>query len=425
MTSMLTGSLFRSLSASLLLAAALSACSDDGDAAQGTGAAQPEPRLATWAVSPQDYNEVLPGGAFPPPVPMALENQTLRQIMRVSVGGANARVRFSNLFGAAPLSLAGAHIARAGAGSAIDVSSDAQLTFGGQTSVTIPAGQEQWSDPSPLALTRGQDVAVTLFVSDPAPVSTVHTVGQQTQFLTAGNALAAASFSDPTTIASYYWVTGIDVTVPGGGGVIVTFGDSITDGVGSTLDTNHRYPNYLAERVRGEARLAGYGVIDEGISGNRILNDVAGPSALSRFRRDVNGQSGASHVIILIGINDLGFSGIVPEQAVTAEQVTGGLTQLISEARQASLDVFLATLLPLQGTMAPYYSDQTEALRGEVNAWIRGEAEVDGVIDFDRATQSPTNPLAMDAAYDSSDHLHPNDAGYQVMADAIDLSLFR
>ena len=166
-----------------LLALALCACGDEGDdLTQGSGGLQPAKRLMTWAVSPQDYNETFPGGALPPPAPLALENQTLRQLMHVSVGGSAARVRFSNLFGTAALSVAGAHIARGGAASTIDVSSDAPLTFGGQASVTIPAGQEMWSDPSPLELRGGEDVAVTLFVSGLAPVSTVHSVGSQPSF---------------------------------------------------------------------------------------------------------------------------------------------------------------------------------------------------------------------------------------------------
>ncbi|MEO8181726.1 MAG: SGNH/GDSL hydrolase family protein [Deltaproteobacteria bacterium] len=249
-------------------------------------------------------------------------------------------------------------------------------------------------------------------------------VAQQTEFVTTGNALSAPTFTDPETRNFNYWVTGIDVTSASRGGVIVAFGDSITDGVGSTPDTNHRYPNYLAERIRADAKLAGHGVIDEGISGNRILHDIAGPAALGRFERDVLEQSGASHVIILIGINDLGFSGFVPDQAVTAADVTGGLQTLISLAKARGLRVYLATLTPLQGTMAPYYSEQTETARGAVNAWIRTQADVEGVIDFDRAVQDAANPLAMNPAYDSGDHLHPSDAGYQVMANAIDVSLF-
>ena len=414
------------LCAALVGTILLPACSDSSnDLEQTTGAAQPGQWRASWAVSPQDYNAVFPGGAFPPPMPMAFENQSLRQIMHLSVGGKDVRVRFSNLFGTVPLSLSGAHIARAGAGSAIDTASDRELKFNGQTSVTIPVGQEQWSDPSALQIDSAQDVAVTLFLSGSTPVATVHSVAQQTQYVTAGNALSAASFSDPETRNSYYWTTGIDVVASGSGGVIVAFGDSITDGVGSTPDANHRYPNYFAERVRADARLASYGVIDEGISGNRVLNDVAGPKAIGRFARDVIEQSGASHVILLIGINDLGFSGIVPAQAVTATQVTDGLETMIAQAKANGLRAYLATLTPLQGTMAPYYSDQTELLRGTINTWIRSEADVDGVIDFDRAVQDPSNPLAMNPQYNSGDFLHPSDAGYQVMADAIDLGLFR
>jgi len=413
------------LPAAVLATTLLTACGDeDSDAEQTSNAAQPGQRLASWAVSPQDYNQTLPGSALPPPPPMGFANQSIRQVMHLSLGGTNARVRFSNLFGTEPLALAGAHIARAGAApSAIDATSDTELRFAGQASVTIPAGQEQWSDPSTLQVTSAEDVAVTLFLSGSVPVSTVHTEARQTEFVTAGNALSAPSFSAPETRTANYWVTGIDVTSPSGGGAIVTFGDSITDGVGSTPDANHRYPNYLFERVRTDPKLSGYSVIDEGISGNRILHDVAGPNALGRFERDVLQQSGASHVIILIGINDLGFSGFVLDQAVTAPDVTGGLETLVSQAKAKGLRVYLATLTPLQGTMAPYYSEQTETQRGAVNAWIRGNKVVDGIIDFDRAVQDPQNPLAMNPAFDSGDHLHPSDAGYQVMANAIDLSL--
>jgi lysophospholipase L1-like esterase len=243
--------------------------------------------------------------------------------------------------------------------------------------------------------------------------------------VTSGNALSAPSFTNPETRDSNYWVTGIDVTSPDAGGVIVAFGDSITDGVGSTAGANRRYPNLLAERLRADADLAGHGVVNAGISGNRILHDVVGPSALSRFERDVLGQSGATHVIILIGINDLGFSGFVPDEAVTADEVTDGLATLVSRAQASGLAVYLATLTPLEGTMAPYYGEQTESLRAAVNDWIRTEADVDAVVDFDRAVQDASNPLAMSPAYDSGDSLHPSDAGYQAMADAIDLSLFR
>ena len=413
------------LARAALLPALLLACSDSSESSETHNALQPGARRVTWAVSPQDYSEVFPGGVFPAPMPMMFANQSLRQIVHVSVGGSSPRVHLSNLFGAAPLVLGGVHVALAGAGSAIVAGTDTELRFGGQTAVTIPAGQEIWSDPGTLEIPAAADVAITLFVPGTAAVSTVHSVAQQTEFVTAGDALSAPSFANAEMRNSNYWLTGLDVTAPAAGGVIVAFGDSITDGVGSTSGANHRYPNYLAERLRADASLAGFGVADEGISGNRILHDVAGPAALSRFRRDALGQTGASHVIILIGINDLGFSGLAPDQAVTANDVTGGLSTLISQAKAGGLHVSLATLTPLKGTMAPYYGDQTEALRGAVNTWIRNDADVDAVIDFDRAVQSSADPLAMNPDFDSSDHLHPNDAGYQAMANAIDLSLFR
>jgi lysophospholipase L1-like esterase len=413
------------LAPAALLPALLLGCSDSSDSSQSQSALQPGARRATWAVSPQDYAEVFPGGVFPAPMPMMFSNQSIRQIAHVSVGGSSPRVHLSNLFGTSPLALGGVHLALASAGSAIVAGTDTPLRFGGQSAVTIPPGQEIWSDPGTLEIPAAADVAITLFVPGAAPVSTVHSVAQQTQFVTSGDALSAASFDQAETRNSNYWLTGLDVEAPSPGGVIVAFGDSITDGVGSTPGTNHRYPNYLAERLRADASLAGFGVADEGISGNRILHDVAGPSALRRFQRDALGQTGATHVILLIGINDLGFSGLAQDQAVTADDVTGGLSTLISQAKAGGLHVSLATLTPLKGTMAPYYSEQTEAARGAINAWIRNEADVDAVIDFDQAVQSSADPLAMNPDFDSSDHLHPNDAGYQAMANAIDLSLFR
>jgi lysophospholipase L1-like esterase len=413
------------LATAALLPVSLLACSDSGDTSQSKNALEPGARRATWAVSPQDYSEVFPGGVFPAPMPMMFSNQSLRQIVHVSVGGSNPRVHLSNLFGSTPLALGGVHLALAGAGSAIVAGTDTELRFGGQTSVTIPPGQEVWSDPGTLEIPAAANVAITLFVPGTAAVSTVHSVAQQTEFVTAGTALTAASFDAAETRNSNYWLTGLDVTAPAAGGVIVAFGDSITDGVGSTSDANHRYPNYLAERLRADPSLAGFGVADEGISGNRVLHDVAGPNALGRFQRDVLGQTGATHVLILIGINDLGFSGLAPDQAVTADDVIGGLSTLISQAKGGGLHVSLATLTPLKGTMAPYYSDQTEAARGTINTWIRNEADVDAVVDFDQAVQSSADPLAMNPDFDSSDHLHPNDAGYQAMANAIDLSVFR
>jgi lysophospholipase L1-like esterase len=177
----------------------------------------------------------------------------------------------------------------------------------------------------------------------------------------------------------------------------------------------------LAERLRSDPAFEGFGVVNEGISGNRVLNDVAGPSGISRFGRDVLGHSAATHVIILLGINDIGFSGFAPDMAVSAEQITDGLASMVQEAEAEGLATYLGTLLPLEGTMAPYYSEQSETVRAAVNAWIRNGAPVDGVIDFDLAMQDPTDPLQMLPAYNSGDFLHPGDMGYAAMANAVDL----
>jgi lysophospholipase L1-like esterase len=413
----------RALFGAVALVACVAACSD-ADPDQGVSPLAGSTRVATWGTAPQDYNEVFPGGVFPPPPPLSFRDQSIRQVVHISTGGDQPRVRLSNLFSAAPLSIAGAHVARSLGGAVIDTSTDTALRFDGQTSVSIPPGGEVWSDPADLSLETAADLAITLYVSGETPVTTVHGVALQTAFTVAGDALSSADLSAGEASTRYYWITGVDVVTSGTTGAIVAFGDSITDGVGSTPDTNHRYPNYLAERLRADPDWAGFGVVNEGISGNRVLSDVAGPSGISRFARDVLEHSAASHVIILLGINDIGFSGLMPAAAVTAEQITEGLASMVQQAQAEGLKAYLATLLPLQGTMPPYYSEQSEALRGAVNAWIRNDSPADGVIEFDLATQDPDNPLRMLPAYDSGDSLHPSDAGYDAMADAIDFGLF-
>jgi lysophospholipase L1-like esterase len=397
------------------------ACSGSDDNEEGVSPLASERRVATWGTAPQDYNEVFPGGAFPPPEPLSFSNQSLRQIVHISTGGSRPRVRLSNLFSTAPLSIAGAHVALSLGGSSIDTNTDTVLRFAGQTSATVPPGGELWSDPADLVLGTGADLAITLYLAGATPVTTVHGVALQTAHAVPGDALSSAELSGAETSTRYYWITAVDVVRSGRTGAIVAFGDSITDGVGSTENANHRYPNYLAERLRSDPDLEGFGVVNEGISGNRVLNDVAGPRGVSRFGRDVLGHSAASHVIILLGINDIGFSGFAPDMAVSAEQITDGLASMVQEAEAAGLATYLGTLLPLEGTMPPYYSEQSEAVRAAVNAWIRNDAPADGVIDFDLEMQDPAAPLRMLPAYNSGDFLHPGDMGYAAMANAIDL----
>jgi lysophospholipase L1-like esterase len=406
----------------LLAAMSVAGCGDEDSPERFT--------YAAWAASPQDYGELstMPG-AMPPP-PQMLENQTIRQVVHLSAGGEALRVRLSNLVGLEPLTVDGAGVALCVGGSAIDMSSQVDLTFDGLGRVTIAPGEEVWSDFVPLATPAEADLTVSLYIAGGANVATVHRLGQQTAFVATGNAVTAQSMAPeepapPAPRQSYYWLTGVDVASPQPTQVVVAFGDSITDGLGSTIDANQRYPNYLSRRLT--ARSPGgerFSSVNAGISGNRVLRDGRGPSGLSRFGRDALGQSGVSDVIILLGINDIGVSGRLPEQDASAEAITDGLATLIAEAEARDVRVFLGTLLPFKGTNPPYYSESAEAKRQAVNAWIRGNTDVAAVIDFDAAMKDGLDPLTMSPALDSGDHLHPNDAGYEAMANAIDITLF-
>ena len=395
------------------------------------GGSDDAPRLqATWTASPSDFNAP---SLFGPVTPSYIENQTVRQVMRISAGGTGVRVRLSNLFGPAALTVDQVHVARSNGGTQIDTSTDLVLTFGGKQAVTIPAGEEAWSDVVAATLPSNIDVAVTLYIAGKMQIGTYHQLGVQQTYVASGNVAGAATLTPITpNPTSYYWINGVDVQNTTARGTIVAFGDSITDGFNSTIDGSKRYPNDLSSRVLANAGSAGYSVVNAGISGNRILHDVFGPKAIDRFERDALLSTGASHVIVLIGINDIGFSNLIPSEVVTSDQITAGLQQLVDKAKGKSVKVYLATLTPFDhalgpdGNPSPYFDAPSEAKRQQVNAWIRANtAKADGVIDFDAALRDPNAPSKMRAAYDSGDHLHPNDQGYQAMATAIDLSLFR
>jgi lysophospholipase L1-like esterase len=227
---------------------------------------------------------------------------------------------------------------------------------------------------------------------------------------------------------SSFFLTDVEVEDSRDASAIVTLGDSITDGTASTPDTNHRWPNFLADRLQASRHDhdRDLGVLDQGISGNRILHDIAGTNALARLDRDVLSQSGVRYVTVLLGINDIGFSGVpgFTDQAVSADDIIAGLMQIIERAQARGLRIYGCTLTPFEGTFPGYYSPEGEIKRETVNEWIRTSDAYDAVIDFDKAVRDPSHPTRMLAAYDSGDHLHPNDAGYMAMANAIDLSLF-
>ena len=381
---------------------------------------------ATWTASPQDYNETLSLEGVPPTPPRAFQDQSIRHVMRVSAGGDKVRVRVSNLFGTAPVTLGGVHIARSTGGASIDVTTDTLLRFDGQQTVTVPARQETWSDEVDFPLPSQADVAVTVYVPQTTPAATVHSQGQQTQSIAAGKILGGETFTPTETSQSYFWVTGIDARSARTRGVIVAFGDSITDGAASTVDAARRYPDFLARRVAADPALKGFSVVNHGIGGNRVLQDVIGPRGVERFQRDVLGTAGVTHAIILLGINDIGFGGYAPTQAVTADAITAGLQSLVDQAKARDVKVFLGTLLPIKGTFPQYDTPENEAKRQAVNAWIRANtAGAQGIVDFEATTRDPANPLQLRPAYDSGDHIHPNDAGYEAMAQAVDLAWFR
>lgn len=378
----------------------------------------------SWAASPQDYNEPFPA----PPTPASFSNQTIRQVLHTSIGGDQVRVRFSNVFGKTPLKIDGAHIALSAGGASITPASDTELKFNGSASALIPAGGELWSDAAALQVGAQADLAVSLFLATETPVATIHAVALQTQYVAAGNALSTETLASGDKRSSYYYVSGVDVLSSTKANVVVAIGDSITDGVGSTPDTNRRWPNFLSRRLQADTSVGTVGVLNAGIAGGRILTDVVGPKATDRFEREVLSQTGVSHVVFLLGINDIAFPAFVPSQEVTVAQMTAGMQSMIDKAKAKGLKVLVGTLLPFKGATvagAPYYSDAFEAKRGAFNAWVRSNTTIDAVLDFDKVMQNPADPLSLLPAYDSGDHLHPNDKGAEAMANAVDLSVFK
>jgi lysophospholipase L1-like esterase len=372
--------------------------------------------LATWTASPYDAPPRPPRDSVDR-VPR-LFDQTLRLVVRTSIGGERLRIRLSNEYGDRPLVIDAAHVAVRDSGASIEPATDRALTFGGRPMVRMLPGAVVLSDPVALAVPALKDLAVSLHLADSSRLSTRHPLALQTSYVGHGNVTGARSFAADTTLEIWPYLVGVDVINPAVSGVIVTLGNSITDGARSTRDANSRWPDVLARRLmRSNAPLA---VANAGISGGRVLTYGAGPSALARFDRDVLATPGVTHVILLEGINDIGRSAI---DGVTADDIIFGYRQLIARAHDRGIMIFGATLTP--AGPRPNFTPALEAKRAAVNAFIRTSGEFDGVIDFDAATRDPVNPLQFLPSYDSGDHLHPGDAGYQAMGEAIDLTLFR
>jgi lysophospholipase L1-like esterase len=392
------------LFAPLTAPAASAAAPPAAAGAAATRAAAADGWTGTWSVSPQS------GGP-------SYSNQTLRQIVHTSISGTAARLRISNAFGTSALTVRDVHVAQRTSGSSVSTGTDRAVTFGGQTSVTVAAGAVAVSDTVAFAVAAQSDVAVSLYLPNATGSATYHQQGTQTNYVAGGDVSAGATLTGASTTGSYAFLTNLDVTNTAAAGAVATLGASITDGVASSQDSNKRWPNDLARRLSDSGRTVG--VLNQGISGNKLLSDGAGQSALNRFDRDVVGQPGVRWVIFSDDpINDLG-SGNPP----TGAQLISGIQQLISRAHSAGLSFLCSTLTPYQGSGG--WTQAGETARGQINAFVRGAGSgCDGVIDQDTATHDPANPTRYLPAYDAGDHLHPNEAGLQAIANAVDLNLF-
>ena len=372
-----------------------------------------------------------------PPAPV-FENQTIRLVVRPTIGGDRVRIRLSNAFGTAALTIGSAHIALTKDKSSIVPESDHALTFGGRPSVSIPPGAPILSDAVDLKVAAFTEISVSLYLPDKTPSSTYHFWGQHETYVSETGDFTAKDMPNPTTKSSWYWLADVEVWAPDRAAATVAFGDSITDGVGAKQGAYADWPDMLANRLGDEKGAPPLAVVNEGIGGNRVLYDGAGVSALARLDRDVLAQPGVKNLIILESINDIGWPHMKPprppngealrempfvHQMVTAQDLIMGMQQLIDRAHQHGIRVFGATLTPYEG--AGYYSEDGEATRQEVNRWIRTGGKFDGCFDFDAAVRDPDHPGMFLAAYDSGDHLHPSAAGFKAMAGVVDLDILR
>ncbi len=373
-----------------------------------------------------------------PPTPV-VENQTIRMVVRPALGGARLRIRFSNAYGSSPLEIGAAHVAVTDHGSSIVPATDHVLTFDGRPSVTIPVGAPILSDSVDLKVNPLGEISISIYLPHSATATTTHFWAQHDSYISkSGDATGAPEISEPTVRSSWYWLSDVEVWTSAQVRAIVAFGDSITDGAGAPQGGYADWPDQLAKRLVAGSKDADAAVLNEGIGGNRILHDGAGVNALARFDRDVLSQPGVTDLIVLEGINDIGWphmkprsakDGTIPAegpfaaQGVTAADLIAGLRQIADRAHEHHIRIYGATLTPYRG--ADYFSEDGEQVREAVNQWIRTGGAFDGVIDFDAAVRDPDQPSRFRETYQSGDHLHPNAAGYKAMADAMDLTLFK
>jgi lysophospholipase L1-like esterase len=394
---------------------------------------QPPTWAASWGASPV--------AADPDPDDPLLDiaGQTVRQRARLSIGGEQLRIQLSNEFGTTPVTIGSATVALPNSPSSIRPESLKPLTFDGRTSVTIPVGSPMLSDPVDLAVAAGAEISISLYFPERLTTPTVHPLALKQSIISArGDFTHVEQIETQAVSEASVLLTAVLVPARTDQRVVVALGDSLTDGDASTVEADRSWPSNLARRFyerRGGREIA---VVNKGIAGNRLLSNgfgiaSLGSGALARFERDVLAVPGITHVIVQEGVNDLGFPGATlggqvlagPGESPTVEDVIAAYRQLIARAHVRGVKVIGATLTPFEGVDVPgYYSNAKETMRQAINTWIRSDGAFDGYIDFDAVLRDPDRPSRLQARYASADSLHPNDAGYQAMADAIDLSLF-
>jgi lysophospholipase L1-like esterase len=395
--------------------------------------AQREGWIATWAASPEPA-ELDPNQAI-----LNLQDQTVRERVRISVGGSQIRIRLSNEYGSSPLFVGSVTVAVPKDPASVKSGSIQAVTFGGRNSIAIPAGAPAISDPVALTVAYGAEISISLYLPKRVTTPTWHALALKRAVVSSqGDHTYDEKIQGATEASKSMFVSAVLVPAQPSQRLVVAFGDSIVDGDGSTFDADRNWPSDLIRRLGKTPNGSKLAVVNEGIAGNRLVGDgplaSLGVSALARFDRDALSMPGVTHIVLLEGINDLGFPGAKlgelsladPADVRSAEDLTGAYRQLIARAHARGIKLIGTTITPCEGVDIPgYYSDAKEATRQAVNKWIRTSSAFDGVIDFDAVLRDPDHPSRLLPRFASEDHLHPNDAGYQAMADAIDLALFQ
>jgi len=363
------------------------------------------------------------------------KNQTIRQVVRISAGGNRVRIRFTNEYGTKPLVIGAARVALADQKGSPKEGADKPLTFAGKTTAVIPEGAPLLSDPLDLPVMALSSLSISVYLPEDTGPCTCHDTGMQTAYVSDTGDFTDKAFTPKQTMPARAFLSGVEVETTAPAKAIVVFGDSISDGMGSTVDANRRWPDLLAEKLAARDPAKAWGIVNQGISGNRVLNDGAGQSALGRFDRDVLAVPGVAYVILFEGINDLGisfgdfkgpmaerFKSLQPAHKATTEAMIAGYRQLIDRAHAKGLKIYGATIAPYEGT--GYYSTEGNAVRETINKWIRTSGAFDAVLDFDAVFRDPARPTQVADGLHAGDHLHGSDAGYAALAKSIDLSLF-